>query len=41
MGGVPSLSPEVPWPFEFDEAEETEEEHQAEAAEETTGNRGR
>ncbi|HZN40253.1 MAG TPA: glycosyl hydrolase [Planctomycetota bacterium] len=34
MGGVPSLSPEVPWPFEFEEAEEGEE------AEEARANRG-
>ena len=38
MGGVPSLSPEVPWPFDLEEAEETAEE--AEEAEEAEQARG-
>jgi hypothetical protein len=42
IGGVPSLSPEVAWPFEFEEAEqeEAENEAEAEAAGQARGSRG-
>jgi hypothetical protein len=40
MGGVPGLSPELAWPFEFEEAEQGEEAEEAEGAEEAQGHHG-